>query len=532
MATLLAVAIVAAAATLVGTPSHADPTGLEHLETTHVGPRLDELRFTTPALVGETRVRVLLPAGYDDEPERRYPVLYLLHGGTGSYLDWTTQGNAEALSLDDPLIVVMPDASGYGGYIDWWNFGAGGPPMWETYHLRQLLPWIDANYRTTGDRDGRAVAGLSMGGGGSMHYAARHPDLFTAAAAFSGAVDSNTIPVQALIQTSGLQDGHLPGSNTGLRVTEEARWRGHNPWDLAENLETLFLQLDTGNGLPGGPGGDTGDPVEAGVHEMMTNFHVRLTELGYPHLWNDYGAGGHAWFYWKRDLAELLPRLMERFAHPVAPPSPFTHRSIDASYSVWGWHVAIDRPALEFSRLVGAGADGFELVGSGAATVTTAALFGPASSVAVHLDDASGTRDIVVVADATGAIAVPVSLGPGNPFQQYTLQGTLWALGAGAAPGTWPAVAARASFTPVPAAAPEAAGHAAAADADRARSGGPIGPTGLPTMGLPTTGLPTTGLPTTGLPTTGSEQSVPMAAAAAGLTTAIALRRWQQRRSR
>jgi S-formylglutathione hydrolase FrmB len=438
--------------TATGAPS----PGLEHLGTKRLGPRLEELRFRTPALVGETHVRVLLPAGYDADSQTRYPVLYLLHGGTGSYADWTTTGDAEELSADYPLIIVMPDASEYGGYVDWWNFGAGGPPMWETYHVRQLLPWIDSHYRTIPERDGRAIAGLSMGGGGTMHYAARHPDLFTAAAAFSGAVDSNTVPVQLLIETSGMQDGHPPGAVVGHRATEEVRWRGHNPWDLAENLRGMFLQLDTGNGMPGGPGGDTGDPIEAGVHEMMTNLHTRLDELDIPHLWNDYGAGGHAWFYWRRDLTELLPRLMERFANPVDPPSPLTYTSIDPSYEAWGWQVAIDRPALEFSRLVDASADGFQLVGSGAARVTTAPLFEPRAAVTVHVDDADGVRDIAVLADGDGALLVPVSLGPGNPQQQLSPQGTTWALTAGSVPGTWPSVRASVAFSPAPVAGPPA----------------------------------------------------------------------------
>ena len=476
-----ATAILLLAAGLSGLGQRARADGLEHLGTTRLGPRLEELRFRTPALVGETRVRVLLPASYDADSSVRYPVLYLLHGGTGSYLDWTVQGDAEALSADYPLIIVMPDGSGYGGYVDWWNFGGGGPPMWETYHLRQLLPWIDAHYRTIADRDGRAIAGLSMGGGGTMHYAARHPDLFTAAAAFSGAVDSNTVPVQLLIETSGLQDGHPPGSVVGHRATEEVRWRGHNPWDLAENLRGMFLQLDTGNGMPGGPGGDTGDPIEAAVHEMMTNLHTRLRVLGFPHIWNDYGAGGHAWFYWRRDLTELLPRLMDRFATPVAPPSPFTYTSIDADYAVWGWHVAIDRPALEFSRLVDADADGFELVGSGTALVTTAPLFQPEAAVTVHVDDAAGAKDIPVVADAAGALTVPVSLGPGNPQQQLSPQGDLWALSTGAPPGTWPSVRATVTFSPA-SAAPTAT---PAAPHPQASAPGPAGTGRLPATGAP-----------------------------------------------
>src|SRR5205085_3008695 len=73
-----------------------------------------------------------------------------------------------------------------GWFSDWFNGGAFGPPMWETFHITQLIPWVDANLRTVAAAEGRAVAGLSQGGFGSLSYAARHPDLFTSAAAFSG----------------------------------------------------------------------------------------------------------------------------------------------------------------------------------------------------------------------------------------------------------------------------------------------------------------------------------------------------------
>jgi S-formylglutathione hydrolase FrmB len=444
-------ALVVALAVATPTAAAAEAPDLEHVGTERVDPRLDELRFRTPAVDGETRVRVLLPEGYDDPAaaDRRYPVLFLLHGGTGSYLDWTTQGDAEAITAGHPVIVVMPDSSGYGGYVDWWNFGTGGTPMWETYHLDQLLPWVDAHYRTTGTRDGRAIAGLSMGGGGAMHYASRHPDLFTAAAAFSGAVDSNTLPVQLLIETNGIQAGETPGATFGHRLTDEIRWRGHNPADLAANLRGLFLQLDTGNGLPGGPGGDFGDPVELAVHPMMTNLHRRLDRFGIPHVWNDYGPGGHAWFYWKRALGELLPRLMDRFAAPAPPPSPFDYTTIDTDYDVWGWHVAIDRPALEFGRLLGAGPGGFHLSGSGSAVVTTAPLVAPGAAVRIGIADADGARTVDAVADAAGRLTVPVSLGPGNPYQQLSPQGNLWKLQEVGPLGDWPAVTAEVTFTPL-----------------------------------------------------------------------------------
>ena len=66
-------------------------------------------------------------------------------------------------------------------------------PRWETFHIDQLIPWIDHNLRTVADRRGRAIAGLSQGGFCSMSYAARHPDLFGVALSFSGAPTSRSI---------------------------------------------------------------------------------------------------------------------------------------------------------------------------------------------------------------------------------------------------------------------------------------------------------------------------------------------------
>jgi S-formylglutathione hydrolase FrmB len=96
-------------------------------------------------------------------------------------------GHAAETTAGLPLIVVMPDAGfdgdGGGWFTDWFNGGAGSQPMWEPYHVRQPIPWIDDNFRTIAARRGRAVAGLSQGGFGSLSYAVRHPELFTSAAA-------------------------------------------------------------------------------------------------------------------------------------------------------------------------------------------------------------------------------------------------------------------------------------------------------------------------------------------------------------
>ena len=442
---ILAASIALVAGLALRAPSAAaDEPGLVHVGTTHVDPRLDELTFTTPALVGETKVRILLPQGYDPESDVRYPVLYLLHGGTGSFVDWTTQGDAEAISAGYPLIIVMPDGSGFGNYVDWWNFGDGGPPMWETYHIDQLLPWVDAHYNTIPSRDARAIAGLSMGGGGAGHYASRHPDLFTAAGMFSGAVDTNTVPVQLLVETSGMPEGHQAGAIFGHRPTDEVRWRGHNTWDLAENLEGLFLQLDTGNGSPGGPAGDTGDPIETGCWQMMTNLHDRLVELGLrPHL-------------------ELLrrggPQLVVLAARPegaAAPPDGPLRRSGAGTEPV---HLHLDRPHL---RCVG-----LERRDRPSGPRVQPPARRERGGVQAHgqrqrdRDDRAAVRTRAsrwrrpsptrrantircFVADDGGRLTIPLSLGEGNPFQERTTEGRRLGPDARAPrPATWPAVTA------------------------------------------------------------------------------------------
>src|SRR3546814_2708961 len=139
-----------------------------------------------------------------------------------------------------------------------------------------------------------------------------------------------------------MEDGAPLAGVYGLRATQEIRWRGHNPWDLADNLRSTYVELHTGNGLPGGPGGDVGDPVELAVWQMMTNLHNRLGQLSIAHLWNDYGPGGHTWSYWQRDLRQPLPRLMDVFAEHRPAPRSFSFKAIEPPYDVGGWAVAIE----------------------------------------------------------------------------------------------------------------------------------------------------------------------------------------------
>jgi hypothetical protein len=117
-----------------------------------------------------------------------------------------------------------------------------------------------------------------------------------------------------------------------------------------------------------------------------------------------------------------MPDLRRVFARPPAPPATVTYRSIDPSYDVYGWHVAIDRPALEWSELRDASRSGFELNGSGTGTVTTARAFRPNARVAATIRTSAQTTSDTLRADRDGRVTLTIPLGPGNPYQEDTPQ--------------------------------------------------------------------------------------------------------------
>lgn len=387
--------------------------------------RLDPTQYAvsvqSPSLGRPVDVRILLPQGYDPDAARRYPVLYLFHGTSGRASDWVVQGSAGRTMSGVPVITVMPDAGfdGNGGswFTDWVDTTTAlGPSKWETFHIDDVLPWVDANLQTVRSRSGRAIAGLSQGGFGAMTYAARHPDLFSSAASFSGAPEIARDPemaVGAAAVISGTAmglNGTQPDAMFGNAVTNRINWLGHDPANLVENLRATSLHLWTATGVNGeydpepNPGG-TG--IEALTHESSQKFHDHLVEAGIASYYNDYTYGTHTWPYWTRDLQQYVPRMMQDFAHASAP-KQITFQSIDRTWSQWGWTVAVDRPsAQEFSRLSRAGVAGFTLSGSGSGAVTTPAFYRPRSIKQVTIGGAHQT--VAVDRDGRLQLAVPLS---------------------------------------------------------------------------------------------------------------------------
>ncbi|WP_158890531.1 alpha/beta hydrolase [Amycolatopsis anabasis] len=376
---------------------------------TVLGPRLVEYELDSPVLGERTMARILFPADYAANPATRYPVLYLLHGGGDDFRSWTDKGEATESTADLPLIVVMPEARN-GFYSDWVKAGAHGRTPWESHHVGELIPWVDRTFRTIADRGGRALAGLSMGGFGAMSYAARHPDLFTAAASFSGVLDTNRhtwIPGIA-----AQRDGGPPDAIWGSRLTREMRWRAHNPWDLAANLRGMWLSVRTGTGVPSDLDKHPKlDLIEAIVCHWSVRLHRKFTELGIEHDWYC-GRGTHDWPYWARDLRVTLPSLMKTFADPPPAPNPLSYTSAEPEYSVAGWTVRSRRMREAFSTLSSAHRAGFSLTGVGMADVRTATWYEPGRAYRVWMAGPFEHRTMALKADGVGSLTMNVRLGP------------------------------------------------------------------------------------------------------------------------
>jgi diacylglycerol O-acyltransferase/trehalose O-mycolyltransferase len=395
----------------------AGETGPSVRSRTVLGPRLVEYELFSPLLGEPTMLRILFPTGYGTDAAQRFPVLYLLHGGGDDFRSWTDKGGAAEATEGLPLIVVMPEARN-GFYSDWVKPGLHGTTPWESHHIGELIPWIDRTYRTIPERDGRALAGLSMGGFGAMSYAARHPDMFVAAASFSGVLDTNWH--QWITGVAAQRDGGPPDAIWGDWANRRMRWRAHNPWDLAPNLRGMALTVRTGTGVPGELDEHPRfDFIESVVCHWSIRLHRRLTELGIDHDWHC-ARGTHDWPYWSRDLRATLPSIMKTLATPPPLVNPLTYVSAEPEFTVDGWTVRSHRAREHFSTLSQADRDGFALTGFGGAAVRTPPWYEPGAEYEVRITGPFDHRTVVVHADHGGRLTMTVRLGPVG-FAEHTV---------------------------------------------------------------------------------------------------------------
>ena len=240
---------------------------------------------------------VYLPPGYDEQVKRRYPVLYLQHGGGEDETGWVRQGRANfildnliAAGSTQPMIVVM--AYGYARRAgqpipDLTGKPPGSPERakamldmasaFEADVTEALIPFVDSTFRTTADRDHRAMAGLSMGGMQTFHVTLRHLDLFSYIGGFSGAGAAQM----------------LAGEKLDARTAYNGAFA--DPEAFAKKVRLLWL----------GVGTEEPERMRDGIRGL----HASLTEAKIPHVYWESPGTDHEWQTWRRDLKDFAPRL-------------------------------------------------------------------------------------------------------------------------------------------------------------------------------------------------------------------------------
>ncbi|WP_419992626.1 alpha/beta hydrolase [Streptomyces boninensis] len=301
------VGVVAAAGPAAAAPGNG--YGLSIVERNESDPRLWYYRFATDAVGWNPGVNVLLPDGYHGSGSR-YPVLYLFHGGgTGSDFTEFDRLGIRELTAGKPVIVVMPD----GGHAGWYSNPVGsntGPRNWETFHIAQLLPWIDASFRTYAEYDGRAVGGFSMGGFGALKYAAKYYGHFASVSSHSGPAslrrDAGLVVHWANVTSAALDLGG--GTVYGAPLWDEARVSADNPVERLDSYRNKRVFLVAGTSPDPVNWFDTANETQ--VLAGQREFRGRLGEAGIPHEWHE-EPGGHMFrpAMFTRDLDGILDRL-------------------------------------------------------------------------------------------------------------------------------------------------------------------------------------------------------------------------------
>jgi len=240
------------------------------------------------SLQKEVFFHVLMPQ--QQEPDKTYPVLYLLHGAWGSYVDWAERTDIETYAEDYEVIIVMPDGGQFGWYVD---SPLEATSAYETYITSELIGAVDSLLPTIPRREGRSICGLSMGGHGALSLAAKHPDLYSSASSLSG----------ILRIAAHAEKWHI-AARLGPFDASPENWTANSVYELADRFVEGDVSLLFDVGV---------EDTKTGALDDNRQCHERLTELGVEHTYREL-PGTHSWEYWDEHIREHLDFHAANFA--------------------------------------------------------------------------------------------------------------------------------------------------------------------------------------------------------------------------
>ncbi|MDA7765521.1 esterase family protein [Flavobacteriaceae bacterium] len=264
------------------------------------GKVMDHLTLDSKILKGERNFAVYLPPDYDHS-SRSYPVLYLLHGYTDDHTGWVQFG--EVLHIADKaindgsataMIIIMPDAdSGLPGYTNAIN----GKWDYEDFFFNELMPHVEERFRIKKNKRYRAVAGLSMGGGGTFLYAMHRPDLFSSAAPLSASLGPQSLEEMKNFPYVGFSKKEINQKGFDLYSLR------NNPLKLVDkmskkDLNSVRWYIDCGD--------------DDFLYEANSLMHLKMREKEIKHEFR-IRDGDHSWDYWRSALPSVLAFISKGF---------------------------------------------------------------------------------------------------------------------------------------------------------------------------------------------------------------------------
>lgn len=264
-----------------------------------------ETRIVKSAILGkDVRYTVYLPADYESS-ERKYPVVYLLHGYTDDNTGWLQFGEinryadkAIADGTIPPMVIVMPNADS-----TWYINAYDGKASYEDFFIKEFMPAIEKTYHIKAEKKYRGVAGLSMGGYGSLIYSLKYPELFAAAAPLSAAVVDDDAITAMPDNSWAATFGQLYGRNLKGKDRLSKAWYDNAVLKLvadksADDLKKVRYWIDCGD------------------DDFLTKgnclLHIALSEKRVPHEYR-VRNGAHNWTYWRTGITDALQFIGDSF---------------------------------------------------------------------------------------------------------------------------------------------------------------------------------------------------------------------------
>ena len=262
------------------------------LASAQYGKVFDNLSVKSEILKGDRKYAIYLPPDYELS-ERSYPVLYLLHGAGDDQTGWVQFG--EVLHIADKaikegvstaMIIIMPDANtGRRGYFN----DPKGDWNYEDFFFEELMPHVEKKYRIKGEKRYRAVAGLSMGGGGSFMYALHHPELFSSACPLSAYAGPLSLE-EAKRSIKRVSDASY--TDAEIKTYMESHSAVHLMKNMSEkDLKSVRWYIDCGD--------------DDFLFEGNSLIHIAMKKRNIPHEYR-VRDGAHTWTYWRESLPEVL----------------------------------------------------------------------------------------------------------------------------------------------------------------------------------------------------------------------------------